>query len=110
MEIRSADLSRLALATTIRLLAYDTRVLNRMEMCLTESTVQHYLDEELTADALVSMLAHIDECTKCRLAVREATTEQQLMLSALSYEMELPVPTDRLRARINNAIKANALL
>jgi hypothetical protein len=80
------------------------------KMCLTESTVQHYIDEELTADTLVAILAHIDECAKCSFAVEEATTEQQLMLSSLSYEMELPVPTHRLRARVYGAIRASIVL
>ena len=74
-------------------------------MCLSESIVQAFIDAEL-ARAMVSTLAHIDACSKCKLVVNEAITEQQMVSFALAPEMELPVPTVRLRARIDSAIKA----
>lgn len=70
--------------------------------------MQAYIDAELAAEGMVSALAHIDACSKCKLLVIEATTEQQLVRYALAHEMELPVPTVRLRARIDSAIKAGA--
>jgi len=75
-------------------------------MCLSESIVQAYIDVELATEAKVSALAHIDACSKCKLGVNEAFAEQQIVTSALAHEMELPVPTARLRARIYRAIKA----
>jgi len=75
-------------------------------MCLSESIVQAFIDAELATGAMVSTLAHIDACSKCKLVVNEAITEQQMVSFALAPEMELPVPTVRLRARIDSAIKA----
>lgn len=76
-------------------------------MCLSESTVQAYIDAELATSTMVSTIAHIDACSKCKLAVNEAISEQQIVSSALAHEMELPVPTARLRTRINRAIEAD---
>lgn len=75
-------------------------------MCLSESILQAYIDTELATEAMVSTHAHIDACSKCKLVVNEAITEQQMVSSALAHEMELPVPTVRLRARIDSALKA----
>lgn len=75
-------------------------------MCLSESLAQAYIDTELATEAMVATRAHIDACSKCKLVVNEAVTEQQMVNSALANEMELPVPTVRLRARIDSAIKA----
>lgn len=69
--------------------------------------MQAYIDAELANEAMVSTRAHIDACSKCKLGVNEAITEQQMVSSALAHEMELPVPTVGLRARIDSAIKAN---
>lgn len=75
-------------------------------MCLSESIVQAYIDAELAIEAMVATRVHIDACSKCKLVVNEAIAEQQMVSSALAHEMELPVPTVRLRARIDSAIKA----
>lgn len=77
------------------------------KICLSECIVQAYIDAELAAEAMLLTLAHIDACSKCKSVVNEAITEQQIVSSALAREMELPVPTVRLHARINCAIKAD---
>lgn len=74
-------------------------------MCVSESIVQAYIDKELATEAMVSTRAHIDACSTCKVVVSEAITEQQMVSSALAHEMELPVPTVRLRARIEEVIK-----
>jgi len=76
-------------------------------ICLRESIVQAYIDAELVAEAIVLTLAHIDACPQCKYVLDEAITEQQIVSSALASEMELSVPTVRLRARIDGAIKAD---
>lgn len=68
--------------------------------------MQAYIDAELATATMVPTLAHIDACSKCKLAVSEAIFEQQIVGSALAHEMKLPVPTARLRARIECAIEA----
>ena len=73
-------------------------------MCLTDSIVQCYIDEEL-GEAMSATLGHIETCSRCSLAVDEAMTEQYIVRSALAHEMELPVPTERLRARIDRVIR-----
>ena len=75
-------------------------------MCLTESILQSYIDADLGTEAMVSTRSHIDACEKCKSVLNEAITEQQLVRSALAHEMELPVPTLRLRARVYRAIEA----
>jgi anti-sigma factor RsiW len=79
-------------------------------MCLSESNVQAYIDLELATEAMVSTRTHIDACSKCKLVVNEAITEQQMVNSALAHEIELPVPTVRLRERIDSAINAGLRL
>ncbi len=77
------------------------------KICLSQSSVQAYIDAELPADTMVLTLAHIGACSKCKSVVNDAISEEQIVSYALAPEMELPVPTVRLRAQINRAIKAD---
>ena len=73
-------------------------------MCLSESIIQCYLDHELSAEMIDNISAHISSCSDCDAALLKAKEEAAVVEFALAYEMALPVPTERLCARIEAAI------
>ena len=75
-------------------------------MCLWESIIHCYLDHELSPVIIDNVSAHISSCPKCDAALVKAKEEAALVESALDYEMAQPVPTGRLRARIETEIVA----
>ena len=75
-------------------------------MCLPESTVQCFLDQELSVDSLKTVKAHVNSCSKCDCAVIKAKEEAAIVQFALGFEMAEPVPTAKLLARIQAAISA----
>lgn len=75
-------------------------------MCISESTIHCYLDHELSAQMIDNVSAHISSCSECDAALLKAKEEAAVVEFALAYEMALPVPTERLGARIEAAISA----
>lgn len=75
-----------------------------METCLDEGTLQAYLDGELSPDALNAAASHISACTACAAQVRAAEQELALFSSAYAPAFNQSVPTERLRARLDEAI------
>jgi len=75
-----------------------------MKECLDEGTLQGYFDGELSNAAAERAAAHLAECGNCAEAAREVQSEMSLLSTALQPEFEVPVPTDRLRGRIEEAI------
>lgn len=73
-------------------------------MCLPESIIHSYLDQELSFEMIDSANLHIRSCSECDVALVKAKEEAALVQLALAYEMALPVPTQRLDARIKAAI------
>ena len=73
-------------------------------MCLSESIIHCYLDHELSAEVIENVSAHISSCSKCDVAFSKAKGRAALVEFVLTYEMALPVPTERLGARIKAAI------
>lgn len=76
-----------------------------MERCLTEGTIQAFLDGELRAEALDAVTRHIALCDSCAIALSEAEDETAFAFAALEQEFNALVPTQRLWAKINSSIE-----
>ncbi len=75
-----------------------------MKECLEEATIQAYVDGELSPEAAQKVTAHAAACAACRAALDEAENELAFMAAAFEPEMSLPVPSERLRERLDAAI------
>lgn len=75
-----------------------------MKDCLNEGVLQSYFDGELSSQLRKNVTAHLAACGDCRAAAAELESETGLLASALEAEFVAPVPTERLRQRINAAI------
>ena len=75
-------------------------------MCLPESIVQCFIDQELSFESLNRISAHVKACSRCDRAVIRAKEEASLVQFVLSFEMAEPVPTAKLLTRIKAAISA----
>jgi Putative zinc-finger len=76
-----------------------------MERCLTEGTIQAFLDGELRAEALDEVTRHIALCDSCAIALSEAEDETAVAFAALEQEYNALVPTQRLWVKINSSIE-----
>ena len=74
--------------------------------CLPESTVQCFLDHELSFASVNRISTHLKTCSRCDRAVTRAKEEADLVQFALSFEMAELVPTAKLFARIKAATAA----
>lgn len=79
-----------------------------MTPCLSEESLQAYLDDELTADAGRGVFAHLAECGACAARAREAEQALATLASALDGELPAFIPTARLRARVESALAESA--
>jgi len=75
-----------------------------MTRCLDEGKLQSYFDGELSIEMMESVTSHLASCVTCAAAARELEEESAFVMSALAAEFESSVPTERLRARINEAV------
>jgi hypothetical protein len=75
-----------------------------METCLDEGTLQAYLDGELSPDASQGVAAHLAACVPCTEAARAAEQELALFSAAYAPALSAIVPTEKLRARLDEAI------
>lgn len=75
-----------------------------MKECLDEATLQGYFDGELSGKAAERAAAHLAACMTCAEAAREVQSEIALLSAALQPEFEVNVPTERLHARLEQAI------
>jgi anti-sigma factor RsiW len=75
-----------------------------MKECLEEGTIQAYVDGELSPEAAHKVAAHAAVCAACTAALGEAENELALLATALEPELNLAVPTERLRERLDAAI------
>ena len=76
-----------------------------MERCLTEGTIQAFLDGEIRAEALDEITRHIALCDSCAMALSEAEDESAFAFAALEQEFNALVPTQRLWTKINSSIE-----
>lgn len=76
-----------------------------MENCLSEGTIQAFLDGELRTDAVENVTRHIALCDDCTFLLSEAEDETAVAYSALEQEFNALVPTQRLWTKINSSIE-----
>ena len=76
-----------------------------MENCLSEGTIQAFLDGELAARAVETVTHHIALCDNCAVLLSEAEDETAFAYSALEQEFNALVPTQRLWTKINSSIE-----
>ncbi|HEX8634959.1 MAG TPA: zf-HC2 domain-containing protein [Pyrinomonadaceae bacterium] len=75
-----------------------------MNTCLDEGTLQAYLDGELSPDMSNGVAAHLSACVPCAAATRAAEQELALFSTAFAPALSASVPTEKLRARLDEAI------
>jgi hypothetical protein len=75
---------------------------------LDNATIQAFLDGELSDADLRHATQHISFCSKCAAALMQAEAEQLDIDFAFAVERALPVPTQRIWARIENEIDSLA--
>ncbi|HEY0546036.1 MAG TPA: zf-HC2 domain-containing protein [Pyrinomonadaceae bacterium] len=73
--------------------------------CLDEGILQSYYDGELAPERLEHVASHLAACAACAEMARTVESEIELATAAFSAELSLPVPTERVRARLDEAIK-----
>lgn len=74
------------------------------EQCFDEGTIQAFLDGELAPDLLENVACHVALCDSCAFLLSEAEEESAFAFSVLDEEFNLPVPTERIRANVFQAI------
>jgi hypothetical protein len=74
-----------------------------------EVKLQSYFDGELPLEQLESITSHLASCVTCATAARELEEESALVMNALAAEFEASVPTERLRQRIDEAVRGDRL-
>ena len=72
--------------------------------CLDEGILQSYTDGELEPQMLEQVVSHLATCAACTEAASLVESEMEFTNAAFAHEMSLNVPTERLRARIDEAI------
>jgi Putative zinc-finger len=75
-----------------------------MRDCLDEGILQSYFDGELSGQQLESVASHLAACPTCAVTARDIEAETALLTAAFAPELEVAVPTEQLRRRIDAAI------
>jgi anti-sigma factor RsiW len=78
-----------------------------MTVCQDETLLQAWVDRELTPAAAHAFRAHLTVCDGCAARVREAEEVLSLIGTACEGDAAEPVPTARLRARIEESLAAH---
>jgi predicted anti-sigma-YlaC factor YlaD len=75
-----------------------------MKECLEEGIIQAYVDGELSPPEAERVAKHAGACEACAAMVDEAESELTLFAAAFDPGLNLPVPSERLRERLDAAI------
>jgi hypothetical protein len=78
----------------------------RTKSCLDEAAIQAYADGELAAATHAEAARHLAACAACAAALDEARAELSFFASAFAPDADLSIPTERLRASIDEAVAA----
>ncbi len=79
-----------------------------IEKCFDEGTIQGFLDGEIDLTLAETVSHHIAVCDSCASLVAEAESEIEFAFSALDFEENNLVPTERLWTKINYSIEAES--
>jgi hypothetical protein len=74
--------------------------------CLDAGLIQAFLDGELADEALEATARHFSACADCAALLKETEAEFEFLSVALAPELNAPVPTESLRARIEAGVAA----
>jgi hypothetical protein len=75
-----------------------------MSFCLSEDTLQAYLDGELTESAARRAMAHLAECAGCARRITEAQQALSEISSKLDDHLPVNIPVERLCARFEDIV------
>lgn len=75
-----------------------------MKECVDEGTLQAWFDSELGPEAAAAVASHLASCQSCAANAGAIEGENLLLSRALETEFAEPVPTDRIRQRLEAAI------
>ncbi len=75
-----------------------------MKNCIDEGTLQAWFDGELKADEATTVAAHVNECPQCAEAARTVEAENLMLSEGLESEFAAPIPSERLRQRVDAAV------
>jgi len=75
-----------------------------MRNCVDEGTLQSWFDGELDANAAANVTAHLHSCVRCAEAVRTIEAENLILSEGLAAEFAAPIPSERLRQRVDAAV------
>ncbi|HEX8178251.1 MAG TPA: zf-HC2 domain-containing protein [Pyrinomonadaceae bacterium] len=75
-----------------------------MNTCLDEGMLQAYMDGELPGAQMEATAQHLAACATCAELAHEAEHEYALFSTAFAPVLSAPPPTERLRARLEDAI------
>jgi hypothetical protein len=78
-----------------------------MTLCQDETLLHAWLDRELSPAASRAFRSHLAVCDRCAARVREAEEVLSLIGAACQSDSAEPVPTARLRARIEDGLAAH---
>jgi hypothetical protein len=76
-----------------------------MKECVEEAVLQAYVDAELPAEEANDIAHHLHSCGACAELAQLIVTENSMMAEAFEAELSLAVPTERLRSRIEAAVR-----
>jgi putative zinc finger protein len=77
-----------------------------MRDCLDEGTLQSWFDGELNADEALSVTSHLKACARCAESARTLEAENSVLAAAMATQFTEPVPSERLRQRLDARIAA----
>ncbi len=70
------------------------------DKCFDQGTIQAFTDGELNSGSSERLLRHISVCADCAALLAETEEESALAFSVLDEELNVLVPTERLRAKV----------
>lgn len=79
----------------------------KKEKCFDIGTIQAFTDGELASDITEKVIRHIALCDNCANLLTETEDESAFAFSALDNELNVLVPTERLRTKLFESIREN---
>ncbi len=76
-----------------------------MKNCIEIGTIQQFLDRELSNERAENVMAHCSECDLCAMLLAELETGNVEVFGAIDSEVNLLVPTERLRKKVFASIE-----
>lgn len=75
-----------------------------MKNCVDEGILQTWFDGELRTDEAAAVAAHVKTCADCAAMARVVEAENLLLSEGLAGEFAAPVPSERMRQRLDLAV------